>query len=74
VKVILGGSSASKDVQELSVLIGERDERSDTVTISDYGARSLQRSTRRVAMMHQSGSARSRSGPASYGFGAPRPS
>jgi type IV secretion system protein VirD4 len=51
VKVILGGASASKDLQELSVLIGERDERSDTVTISDYGARSLQRSTRRAAVM-----------------------
>lgn len=51
VKVILGGASASKDLQELSVLIGERDERSDTVTISDYGSRSLQRSTRRVAVM-----------------------
>lgn len=51
VKVILGGASASKDLQELSVLIGERDERSDTVTVSDYGARSLQRSTRRVVVM-----------------------
>jgi type IV secretory pathway TraG/TraD family ATPase VirD4 len=51
VKVILGGASASKDLQELSVLIGERDERSDTVTISDHGARSLQRSLRRVAVM-----------------------
>ena len=51
VKVILGGASASKDLQELSVLIGERDERSDTVTISDYGSRSLQRSTRRIAVM-----------------------
>ena len=51
VKVILGGASASKDLQELSVLIGERDERSDTVTISDYGSRSVQRSTRRVPVM-----------------------
>jgi type IV secretory pathway TraG/TraD family ATPase VirD4 len=51
VKVILGGASASKDLQELSVLSGERDEPSDTVTISDYGARSLQRSVRRVAVM-----------------------
>jgi type IV secretion system protein VirD4 len=51
VKVILGGPSASKDLQELSVLIGERDERSDSVTISDYGARSIQHSTRRVAVM-----------------------
>lgn len=51
VKVILGGASASKDLQELSVLIGERDECSDTVTVSDYGSRSLQRSTRRVPVM-----------------------
>ncbi|MBF4768600.1 type IV secretory system conjugative DNA transfer family protein [Nocardioides agariphilus] len=51
VKVILGGATASKDLQELSVLIGERDERSDTVTISDYGSRSLQRSSRRTAVM-----------------------
>jgi type IV secretory pathway TraG/TraD family ATPase VirD4 len=51
VKVILGGASASKDLQELSVLIGERDERTDTVSIGDYGQRSLQRSTRRVAVM-----------------------
>ena len=51
VKVILGGASASKDLQELSVLIGERDEPNDTVTISDYGARSIQRSTRRRHVM-----------------------
>jgi type IV secretion system protein VirD4 len=51
VKVVLGGASASKDLQELSVLIGERDERTDTVSIGDYGQRSLQRSSRRVAVM-----------------------
>ena len=51
VKVILGGASASKDLQELAVLIGEREEVTDTVTISDYGARSLQRSTRRASIM-----------------------
>jgi type IV secretion system protein VirD4 len=51
VKVVLGGASASRDLQELSVLIGERDERSDSVTIGDYGQRSLQRSTRRVPVM-----------------------
>lgn len=51
VKVILGGASASRDLQELSVLIGERDERTDSVTISEYGHRSLQRSTRRVPVM-----------------------
>lgn len=51
VKVILGGASASHDLQELSVLIGEREERSDTTSIGDYGQRSLQRSTRRVPVM-----------------------
>jgi type IV secretion system protein VirD4 len=51
VKVILGGASASRDLQELSVLIGERDELSDAVTIGDHGARSLQRSIRRVPIL-----------------------
>src|SRR4051812_27590121 len=51
VKIVLGGASASKDLQELSTLIGDRDERTDSVTIGDHGQRSLQRSTRRVAVM-----------------------
>lgn len=51
VKVILGGTSAARDLQDLSALIGERDERTDTVSIGDYGSRSLQRSTRRVPVM-----------------------
>ncbi|GAA4760230.1 hypothetical protein GCM10023350_53110 [Nocardioides endophyticus] len=50
-KVVLGGASASKDLQELSVLIGERDEPSDSITISDYGTRSIQRSTRQRHIM-----------------------
>lgn len=51
VKVILGGASASKDLQELSTLIGERDEVTDTISVGDYGSRSLQRSVRRVPIM-----------------------
>lgn len=51
VKVILGGASAAKDLQELSALIGEREERIDTVSTGDRGSRSVQRSTRRVAIM-----------------------
>lgn len=51
VKVILGGTSAARDLQDLSALIGERDEHTDTVSIGDYGSRSLQRSTRRVPVM-----------------------
>ena len=51
VKVILGGTSSAKDLQDLSSLIGERDEKTDTVSIGDYGSRSLQRSVRRVPVM-----------------------
>lgn len=51
VKVILGGTSSARDLQDLSALIGERDERTDTISVGDYGSRSLQRSTRRVPVM-----------------------
>ena len=51
VKVILGGTSSARDLQDLSALIGERDERTDTVSVGDYGSRSLQRSIRRVPVM-----------------------
>ena len=51
VKVILGGTSSAHDLQDLSALIGERDERTDTVSVGDYGSRSVQRSTRRVPVM-----------------------
>ncbi|WP_416954426.1 type IV secretory system conjugative DNA transfer family protein [Nocardioides sp. T5] len=51
VKVILGGASASKDLQDLSVLIGEREEPSESITIGAYGERSRQRATRRLSIM-----------------------
>ncbi|MDI6910467.1 TraM recognition domain-containing protein [Nocardioides sp.] len=51
VKVVLGGTSAARDLQDLSALIGERDERTDTISIGDYGSRSLQSSMRRVPVM-----------------------
>lgn len=51
VKLILGGSSSARDLQDLSALIGERDEQTDTVSVGDYGSRSLQRSTRRIPVM-----------------------
>ncbi len=51
VKLILGGTSSAKDLQDLSALIGERDEKTDTVSVGDYGSRSLQRSVRRVPVM-----------------------
>lgn len=48
VKVILGGASNSRDLQDLSALVGERDENTDSVTLGDHGTRSNQRSVRRV--------------------------
>ncbi|NYI98527.1 type IV secretory pathway TraG/TraD family ATPase VirD4 [Streptomonospora nanhaiensis] len=49
--IILGGASNSRDLQDLSTLIGERDELTDTTTVGDYGSRSNQRSVRRVAIL-----------------------
>ncbi len=51
VKIILGGASNSRDLQDLTTLIGERDEYTDSTTIGDYGSRSNQRSTRRVPIL-----------------------
>jgi type IV secretion system protein VirD4 len=51
VKIILGGTSSARDLQDLSALIGERDEHTDTISVGDYGSRSLQRSTRRVPVL-----------------------
>ena len=51
VKIILGGASNSRDLQDLSTLIGDRDETTDSVTTDAYGARSNQRSIRRVPIL-----------------------
>jgi type IV secretory pathway TraG/TraD family ATPase VirD4 len=51
VKVVLGGTSSARDLQDLAAVIGERDEHTDTISVGDYGSRSLQRSTRRVSVM-----------------------
>src|SRR5699024_1128165 len=50
VKFILGGASNSTALQDLSPLIGERDEFTDSVTLGDHGTRSNQRSVRRIAI------------------------
>lgn len=50
-KIILGGASNSRDLQDLSTLIGERDEFTDSITLGDYGSRSNQRSVRRVPIL-----------------------
>jgi type IV secretory pathway TraG/TraD family ATPase VirD4 len=51
VKIVLGGASNSKDLHDLTTLIGERDEVTDSTTIGDHGSRSAQRSIRRVPIM-----------------------
>ena len=51
VKIILGGASNSRDLQDLSTLIGERDEYTDSTTIGDHGTRSNQRSIRRIPIL-----------------------
>ncbi|GAA4353378.1 type IV secretory system conjugative DNA transfer family protein [Microbacterium rhizosphaerae] len=51
VKVVLGGASNSRDLQDLATLIGDRDETTDSTTVGDRGSRSAQRSIRRVAIM-----------------------
>ncbi|AYG04588.1 type IV secretory system conjugative DNA transfer family protein [Gryllotalpicola protaetiae] len=51
VKIILGGASNSKDLHDLTTLIGERDEVTGSTTVGDHGSRSAQRSIRRVPIM-----------------------
>jgi type IV secretory pathway TraG/TraD family ATPase VirD4 len=51
VKIILVGASNSRDLQDLSTLIGERDEQTDSVSTDQYGGYSSQRSLRRVPVM-----------------------
>ncbi|GAA2229970.1 TraM recognition domain-containing protein [Herbiconiux moechotypicola] len=51
VKIVLGGASNSRDLHDLTTLIGERDEITDSTTIGDHGTRSAQRSIRRVPIM-----------------------
>lgn len=51
VKVILGGASNSRDLHDLTTLIGERDELTDSTTVGDHGTRSAQRSIRRLPIM-----------------------
>ncbi|MGI9824383.1 type IV secretory system conjugative DNA transfer family protein [Agromyces sp. Marseille-Q5079] len=51
VKIMLGGSSNAKDLHDVSTIIGNRDEVTDSTTIGDRGSRSAQRSIRRVQTM-----------------------
>ncbi|PZU36313.1 MAG: type VI secretion protein [Microbacterium sp.] len=50
-KIVLGGASGSRDLQDIATLIGDRDEVTDSFTVGERGMRSNQRSTRRVPIM-----------------------
>lgn len=50
-KIVLGGGSNAKDLQDLSALFGERDESTDALSSDQYGGRSIQRSIRRVPIL-----------------------
>lgn len=50
-KIILGGGSNAKDLQDLSALFGERDESTDSLGTDQYGGHSVQRSIRRVPIL-----------------------
>lgn len=51
VKIVLGGGSNAKDLQDLSALFGERDESTDTLGADQYGGHSVQRSIRRIPVL-----------------------
>ncbi|RPF21310.1 TraM-binding TraD/TraG-like protein [Myceligenerans xiligouense] len=51
VKVVLGGTSSASDLRDLSALLGEKDETTDSWTIGHDGSRSVQRSLRRVPVL-----------------------
>lgn len=54
VKLVLGGGSNARDLADLSQLIGERDEATDSVSRDANGARSTSTSIRRVPIMDTS--------------------
>lgn len=51
VKIILGGSSVPRDLQDLSHLLGERDEDTYSTSVGPDGSRSTQSSRRRAPVM-----------------------
>src|SRR5207245_8837443 len=51
VKVVLGGGSNARDLQDLSALIGERDEDTESVSSDGRGIRTRTTNTRRVPVL-----------------------
>jgi type IV secretory pathway TraG/TraD family ATPase VirD4 len=51
VKVVLGGGSNARDLADLSALIGERDEHTESTSRDRYGGRTTSTSIRRIPVM-----------------------
>lgn len=51
VKILLGGASSPRDLEDVSALIGEHDETTDSISSDRHGGRSVSRSTRRVRIL-----------------------
>jgi type IV secretory pathway TraG/TraD family ATPase VirD4 len=54
VKLILGGGSNARDLADLAALVGDRDDRTDTVSRDPHGGRSTSTAIRRVPVMDTS--------------------
>lgn len=52
--MILGGGANARDLADLAALIGERDERTDTISRDRYGGRSTSTALRRVPVLDTS--------------------
>jgi hypothetical protein len=54
VKLLLGGGSNARDLADLAALIGDRDDRTDTISRDGHGGRSTSTAVRRVPVMDTS--------------------
>jgi type IV secretory pathway TraG/TraD family ATPase VirD4 len=51
VKIVLGGLAEAKDLTDLRIMFGERDEETENVSMDHYGNKSYQRSLRKVPIL-----------------------
>ncbi|ALJ21441.1 type IV secretory system conjugative DNA transfer family protein [Microbacterium sp. No. 7] len=51
VKILLGGASSPRDLEDVSALVGEHDETTDSISSDRHGGRTVSRSTRRARIL-----------------------
>jgi len=51
VKIVLGGLAEAKDLTDLRIMFGERDEETENISMDHYGNKSYQRSMRKVPIL-----------------------